>query len=190
MILSPWNYGASAEPKTNFTQITQNLRVFATIIYEICRYGEKDIPPIPRTTSSTSSAATTTTSSGVNNDNNDNNNTKQLLNPHDVDENSSLTNNIFMDSLIHLVDLIMGQTHNLLNKHQTIKNSIENHKKTYDTINNIHELLLKNEIMDEIKNELKGIIKELAEKLNKWILNITTELVTKKINDEKILKLE
>jgi hypothetical protein len=46
VILSPWNYGGSAHPKANLRGTINNLRIFATVFYEIVRYFDQDIPPV------------------------------------------------------------------------------------------------------------------------------------------------
>lgn len=45
-MLSPWHYGASPHPKSNLRQLILNLRIFATLFYEISRYNDDNIPPI------------------------------------------------------------------------------------------------------------------------------------------------
>jgi hypothetical protein len=171
ILLSPWNFGVAKKPTNNINRLVNNHRVLATVIYEILRLVDPEIPAIEQVAISQISEENydegndekKPTTEGENNDAGEQqyNDAAKIKK---IDEEDS--------RFEKFVGILLGRTKK---SKEIASNSIEErilgHRSAFCSLQEIHNLLLPSKSLDDVRKETSGWMLEFANKLEEWINN-------------------
>jgi len=172
ILLSPWNFGVAKKPTNNINRLVNNHRVLATVIYEILRLVDPEIPAIEQVAISQISEENhdegndikQPTNEGENNEGDEQQYNDAAAKTKKIDEEDS--------RFEKFVGVLLGRTKK---SKEIASNSIEErilgHRSSFCSLQEIHNLLLPSKSFDDVRKETSGWMLEFANKLEVWINN-------------------
>jgi len=186
ILLAPWHHGLCHEPKVGTSDVLFNLRMVATVMYEILAFTDEDFPNIVHVSKKKPRRKMKQSDGAQDN--------PKVLDPSESKDEISTPRagggndkpNKVLGWLSDTLDSVMGTDYMAKDQElNQLESNLLQRRPPYDILQNIHCYLFEPEYLSAVRLVIDVWIRDLSGELDDWILKVTRHVVQLLVDAEE-----